>query len=131
MFMLNDENKIIIQLASISPIDGRYYSKTKELRSYFSEYAFFRYRLHVEIAYLIDLLNKLIKEKEIESININEQLIAKLNIIVSEFSMKECIKIKEIESKINHDVKAIEYYIQNKITEMNLPKYINSFIHFD
>ena len=128
--MLNDENKIIIQLASISPIDGRYYSKTKELRSYFSEYAFFRYRLHVEIAYLIDLLNKLIKEKEIESININEQLIAKLNIIVSEFSMKECIKIKEIESKINHDVKAIEYYIQNKITEMNLPKYINSFIHF-
>jgi adenylosuccinate lyase len=124
MYALNDENKVITQLACISPIDGRYYSKTKELRSYFSEYAFFNYRLNIEIAYLYNLLITLMNEGYIKQENI---LIIKN--IATEFSMDECIKIKNIENNINHDVKAIEYYIRTKMDELKLSRY-NSFIHF-
>ena len=124
MYVLNDENKVIIQLACISPIDGRYYSKTKELRSYFSEYGFCSYRLNIEISYLYNLLKILMSEGHIK-----EADISCIRNIATEFSMDECVKIKKIENTINHDVKAIEYYIRSKIDELNLSQY-NSFIHF-
>ena len=124
MYVLNDENKVITRLACISPIDGRYYSKTKELRSYFSEYAFFSYRLNIEISYLYNLLITLMNEGYIKQENI-----LTIKNIATEFSMDECIKIKNIENNINHDVKAIEYYIRTKMDELKLSHY-NSFIHF-
>jgi len=124
MYVLNSENKVITQLACISPIDGRYYNKTKELRSYFSEYGFFSYRLNVEISYLYHLLHMLMSEGYIVQDNILD-----IKKIATEFSMEECVKIKNIEKTINHDVKAIEYYIRSKMGELKLSQY-NSFIHF-
>lgn len=124
MYVLNSENKVITQLACISPIDGRYYTKTKELRSYFSEYGFFSYRLNVEISYLYHLLHMLMSEGYIVQDNILD-----IKKIATEFSMEECVKIKNIEKTINHDVKAIEYYIRSKMDELKLSQY-NSFIHF-
>ena len=67
MFVLNEENKIIVQMAAISPIDGRYYTRTKELCQYFSEYAF-SYRLHIEVSYLCELLNMLMDKSLILAI---------------------------------------------------------------
>jgi adenylosuccinate lyase len=124
MYLLTAENKMIAQLACISPIDGRYYTKTKELRPYFSEYGFFSYRLNIEISYLCDLLNMLMNKGYIK---LND--ISSIKNIATEFSMDECIKIKNFEKNINHDVKAIEYYIRDKLTELKLSQY-NSFIHF-
>lgn len=124
MFVLNEEDKMITQLACISPIDGRYYNKTKELRPYFSEYAFFQNRLSTEIAYLHKLLTFLMENDKLESCNISE-----IKTIATDFSLTECIKIKNYEKTINHDVKAIEYYIRDKLVELNLEKF-SPFIHF-
>jgi len=124
MYLLTAENKMIAQLACISPIDGRYYTKTKELRPYFSEYGFFSYRLNNEISYLCNLLNMLMNKGYIKSNDVSS-----IKNIATEFSMDECIKIKNFEKNINHDVKAIEYYIRDKLTELKLSQY-NSFIHF-
>ena len=124
MYVLNNENKMITQLACISPIDGRYYSKTKELRPHFSEFGFFSHRLHIEISYLYNLLNMLMDKGYIVKHDISC-----IKDIVTEFSMEECLKIKHFEKNINHDVKAIEYYIRSKMDELKLSQY-NSFIHF-
>jgi adenylosuccinate lyase len=124
MYLLTAKNKMIAQLACISPIDGRYYTKTKELRPYFSEYGFFSYRLNIEIFYLCNLLTMLMNKDYIKSNDISS-----IKNIATEFSMDECIKIKNFEKNINHDVKAIEYYIRDKLTELKLSQY-NSFIHF-
>ena len=72
MFVLNEENKMITQLACISPIDGRYYNKTKELRPYFSEYAFFQHRLNIEIAYLHKLLTFLMENDKMEGLLVSK-----------------------------------------------------------
>ena len=88
------EQQLIAQLSCISPIDGRYYNKTKELRPYFSEYGFFSYRLNVEISYLYNLLSMLMSEGYIEQGNIFD-----IKKIATEFSMEECVKIKKIEKK--------------------------------
>jgi adenylosuccinate lyase len=124
MFAFNEENKMITQLACISPVDGRYYNKTRVLREYFSEYAFFKYRLTVEIAYLYNLLTLLTDKGLIEYSDISV-----IKNIVTEFSIGECVKIKNIEKGINHDVKAIEYYIRDKLKELNIEQY-TPFIHF-
>lgn len=124
MFILDGPQKIMTQLACVSPIDGRYYNKTKELRVYFSEYAFFRYRLHVETVYLHSLLEKLFEEKLL-----HPQDISSIKLIFTEFSLEECVKIKGYEKVINHDVKAIEYYMRDKLKEYGL-SHFNSFIHF-
>jgi adenylosuccinate lyase len=106
------------QLLAISPLDGIYYNNTKILQYYFSEYAFFRYRLYIELHYFVHLC-------EILKYNISYQ---DINKIYFNFNLKECCKIKEIESKIKDDVKSIEVYIGNKFQEYNLP--YKSLIHF-
>ena len=124
MFMLNEMDKITTQLACLSPLDGRYYNKTKELRPYFSEYGFFKYRLTVEIGYLYELLNFLMDNDKIQL-----GIIENIKTIATGFSLSECIKIKKYEDSINHDVKAIEYYIQDELKKYDLTKF-SSFIHF-
>ncbi len=111
------------ELLNISPIDGRYKSITEELNTYFSEYALIKYRVKVEIKWLLFLLNKEIID---EKINKNEQ-IELLNIINS-FSLDDALKVKEIEKICNHDVKAIEYFLRDKFKSINLER-LNPFIH--
>lgn len=106
-------------LTNISPIDGRYTRYTKHLSSYFSEYGLFKYRVFVEIKYFSELTNVL-------EIKINR--LKDIKLIHDNFDINECKIIKQHESKINHDVKAVEYYLKDKFIELNVP-YTN-LIHF-
>ena len=109
-------------LMSISPIDGRYRKATEKLSEYFSEYAYIKYRIIVEIKWLEKILNN----KEIVDFK------GKLNVlenIITNFNIKECEKVKEFEATTNHDVKAIEYYIREKIKGTEVEPYAH-FVHF-
>ena len=111
------------ELLNISPIDGRYYEKTREFCDFFSEYALIKYRIIVEIKWLLYLLdNKIIDEK----INSNEK--KKIIRIIDTFNIKEATRIKEIEKNIKHDVKACEYYLREKFQKMGFDRLI-PFIH--
>lgn len=110
------------ELLNISPVDGRYKSSTKELSEYFSEYALIKYRVIVEIKWLIKLLGLI-------DIDLSNEELNKLNSIIDNFNPSEAMQVKEIEATTKHDVKAIEYYIRNKFNELNLEKYSN-YIHF-
>lgn len=111
-------------LLCISPIDGRYHEKTKELNDYFSEFALIKYRVIVEIKWLIFLSNeKIIKYK------LNKKDKDDLNNIIDKFNVEEAKKVKEHENVTNHDVKAVEYYLQDKLKELDLVNFI-PYIHF-
>ncbi|MFC0878227.1 adenylosuccinate lyase [Saccharicrinis sp. FJH2] len=113
------------ELTAVSPIDGRYHSKTKELTDYFSEFALIKYRVEVEIKYFIALHElplpqlKDIKSEDIES----------LRSIISNFSLENAQRIKDIEIVTNHDVKAVEYFIKEEFDKIGFSKY-KEFIHF-
>ena len=99
------------QLGALSPLDGRYSDSVKELNGFFSEAAVMRYRIYVEVEYLIALSF----EKEIEEFPaLKKEQIENLRKIYRRFDMESAKHIKEIESETNHDVKAVEYYIQQK-----------------
>ena len=111
-------------LYNITPIDGRYHNYTDCLKKYFSEFALFKYRLMIEIEYLIYL--KSIELPELENFpDINQEL----KNIYKKFSHSDCIQIKNIESTINHDIKAVEYFLAQKLESFDLQNY-KSFIHF-
>lgn len=112
-------------LQAISPIDGRYYQKTKDLASFFSEEALIRYRVKVEIEYFIALCKADIPQlKEVKSSTFSE-----LQKIYSNFSLSDAQEIKDIEKVTNHDVKAVEYFIKDKFDKLGLTKF-KEFIHF-
>ena len=111
------------ELLNISPIDGRYKNKTKELENYFSEFALIKYRIHIEISWLLFLLDEKIIDEKITKKE-KDQI---LN-IYENFAIEEANKIKEIEKIAKHDVKSIEYYLQDKFKEINLERLI-PFIH--
>ncbi len=117
------ENKC--SLENISPVDGRYIEKTKRLSSYFSEYALFRYRVMIEVEYFIALCKIPLKQLG----NIDPRKIDKLRSFYRGFELKDAIHIKEIESTTNHDVKAVEYYLAEKFSEIGLQEYVQ-FLHF-
>ena len=109
-------------LSNISPLDGRYANSIAELSKYFSESALMGYRLKVEIEYLIALSN----EKSINNLppfSKDEQ--GRLRKIYQNFNLVGAEKVKEIEATTNHDVKAIEYYIQGKVKKL-----LHPWIHF-
>ncbi|MFR9166070.1 MAG: adenylosuccinate lyase [Dysgonomonas sp.] len=112
-------------LTAISPIDGRYRSKTYELADYFSEYALIKYRVKVEIEYFIALCELPLPQLE----SIDKTVFVKLQDIIANFSEKEADHIKEIERITNHDVKAVEYFIKEEFDRLNLQQY-KEFIHF-
>ncbi|MCK5781700.1 MAG: adenylosuccinate lyase [Flavobacteriales bacterium] len=112
-------------LKAISPIDGRYHSKTAELSQYFSEEALIRYRVKVEIEYFIALCDIPIPQLK----SFDHTRYEDLRAIYREFSEKDAIVIKDIESTTNHDVKAVEYFLKDKFDEMNLAEF-KEFIHF-
>ena len=112
-------------LTAISPIDGRYASKTKPLSDFYSEYALIKYRVFVEIQYFIAL----IKEGLPQLKGISEDQIAGIRKIALDFSEQDAEHIKKIESITNHDVKAVEYFIKEKFEKLGLSQYVE-FIHF-
>ena len=114
-------------LTAISPIDGRYRSKTTQLADYFSEYALIRYRVRVEIEYFIALCELPLPQLE----NFNHDLFEPLRDIYRHFTEQDAARIKEIEKVTNHDVKAVEYFIKEKIDALNgFPVLAKEFIHF-
>ncbi len=112
-------------LNAISPIDGRYQSKTSELSPYFSEYGLFKYRVWVEIEYFISLSQ--LKLKPFPAISEVNQTF--LRAIYENFSEEDAYQIKEIEKTTNHDVKAVEYFIKNKLKGTSIEPY-SEFVHF-
>jgi len=112
-------------LKAISPIDGRYATKTASLIPYFSEEALIKYRVQVEIEYFIALVE--LKIPQLSSFDTS--LFFELRKIYLEFSTDDAIKIKKIEQVTNHDVKAVEYFIKEQFDGMGL-KQFKEFIHF-
>jgi adenylosuccinate lyase len=112
-------------LQAISPIDGRYVHKTQALSNYFSEYALMKYRVQVEIEYFIELcILPLPQLKHFDTV-----LFQNLKNIYVNFSIEDAQQIKQIEKTTNHDVKAVEYFIKEKMQGLGLEKY-KEFIHF-
>ena len=112
-------------LKSISPIDGRYRKISNKISNYFSEYALIKYRVYVEIEYFKALCD--IPLKQLASINSSDK--KKISAIASKFSLEHANRIKKIEQKINHDVKAVEYFIKEEFDDLGLKNY-KEFIHF-
>lgn len=112
-------------LTAISPVDGRYRTKADALSAYFSEFALIRYRVRVEIEYFIALTGVIPQLKGLESEKIREEL----RNIYRNFTEEDALRIKEIESVTNHDVKAVEYFIKEKFDALSLEPY-KEFIHF-
>ncbi len=112
-------------LVAISPIDGRYYNKTKVLSPYFSEFALIRYRLIVEVKYL-----QFLKKLELPQFDAVQQSdLEKLLIFVEALSADQALEIKEIEKETNHDVKSVEYFLKAQMEQFNLGS-ITEFVHF-
>ncbi|MDC6469328.1 adenylosuccinate lyase [Flavobacteriaceae bacterium] len=116
---------LLTALNAISPIDGRYRSKTKSLSAYFSEEALIKYRVQIEIEYFIGLCELPLPQL----IDFNPSLFEELRSIYLHFTSDDALQIKEIESTTNHDVKAVEYFIKKEFDKLELQDY-KEFIHF-
>ncbi len=116
---------LLTPLNAISPIDGRYRSKTKSLSAFFSEEALFKYRVKVEIEYFISLCELPLPQLS----KFDHSLFEELRSIYNNFSSKDALEIKEIESTTNHDVKAVEYFIKKEFDRLELQAF-KEFIHF-
>ena len=101
-------------LTAISPVDGRYRGKTAALADYFSEYALIRYRVRVEIEYFITLCELPLPQLK----DFDKSLFPQLRAIYEQFSEQDAQRVKDIEKITNHDVKAVEYFIKEKLDEM-------------
>lgn len=112
-------------LFAISPVDGRYQKITKPLSPYFSEWGLFRYRIRIEIEYFIELVK--IKIPQLKAVH--EDRFETLRNLYLKFNLKDAEEIKDIESKTNHDVKAVEYFIKKKFEDLGLEEY-KEFVHF-
>lgn len=114
-------------LTAISPIDGRYSNKVDPLRSIFSEFGLLKYRIIVEIRWL----QKLASCPKIEGIpNFSQQANDYLNAIINNFSLDDALRIKAIENITNHDVKAVEYFLKEKVANHPELYAVSEFIHF-
>ena len=112
-------------LYAISPIDGRYRSKTEELQNYFSEFGLIRYRVIVEIEYFIALVCSGLYPLD----SFPREQIDDLRKIYTNFSEEDALWIKDAEKVTNHDVKAVEYFLKEKLIELKLNRY-EEFVHF-
>ncbi|PTQ84075.1 adenylosuccinate lyase [Nitrosomonas ureae] len=114
-------------ITALSPLDGRYHTKVDALRSYFSEFALIRFRVQVEIAWL-----KALSEQPgiIEVPNFSPQTYVQLDNLVESFSLEDGEAIKAIEATTNHDVKAVEYWLKQKLENNAEVRKVSEFIHF-
>lgn len=115
----------LTSLTAISPVDGRYRSKVSELAPYFSEFGLIKYRVHVEVEYFIALVEAKIGPLQ----DVSPAVFPKLREIVTAFSEADALAIKDIEKTTNHDVKAVEYFLKEKMQNLGLDDYLE-FIHF-
>ena len=115
----------LTNLTAISPLDGRYRQKVDELDVYFSEFGLIRYRLMVEAEYFISLCDIPLPQLA----EFRKENYSTLRSFYEEFTLKEAEKIKEIEKKTNHDVKAIEYYLKEKFFQEGWGRW-SEFVHF-
>lgn len=115
----------ITTLTAISPIDGRYRKHAEKLADYFSEAALIKYRVYVEIEYFIALCELPLPQLK----GLSKKKYDSLRSISKKFSLNDAEKIKDIEKITNHDVKAVEYFIKEKMDELKLGEY-KEFVHF-
>jgi len=112
-------------LTVISPIDGRYQRKTSELQPYFSEYGLIKYRVLIEIEYFIAMV-----ESGVEAlVDFPKEKYTELRAIYIEFSEEDALWIKDTEKVTNHDVKAVEYFVKDKMTKLGVVDHLE-FVHF-
>lgn len=116
---------LLTALNAISPIDGRYRSKTKSLSSFFSEEALIKYRVQVEIEYFIGLCQIPLPQLA----DFKPSFFEELRSIYKHFSPEDALEVKKIETTTNHDVKAVEYFIKKEFDKLELQAY-KEFIHF-
>ena len=114
-------------LTSISPIDGRYSAKTGPLKAIFSEYGLIKYRLLVEVRWL-EVMSKNSQISEVPEFSLKSKNV--LSNIVDNFSLEDAKVIKGIEKTTNHDVKAVEYFLKEKVSSTPELQNVNEFIHF-
>lgn len=115
----------LTSLTAISPIDGRYRKTTESLATYFSEFGLIKARVMVEVEYFIALCKLPLPQLA----GVGEEKFEKMRAIVSHFSEDDALKIKEIEKTTNHDVKAVEYFLKDKFSQLSISKELE-FIHF-
>ncbi|HIO92374.1 MAG TPA: adenylosuccinate lyase [Leucothrix mucor] len=114
-------------LTALSPVDGRYASKTSSLRPYFSEYGLIKYRVLVEVRWL----QALSQHSEIKEVpEFSSEANSYLESIIENFSEQDANRVKTIESTTNHDVKAVEYFLKEKIIDNDEVNAVSEFIHF-
>ena len=114
-------------LTALSPLDGRYHSKVASLRPYFSEFALIRHRVRVEIEWL----KALSQEPAIAEVPIfSGPVLQRLDKMASEFTEADAAAVKSIESRTNHDVKAIEYFLKERLSDNAEIRRVSEFIHF-
>ena len=119
------ENMELTKLTAISPIDGRYRDKCEVLADYFSEYALIRYRVLVEVEYFIALCELPLPQLA----GVDTAAMEKLRDVYRDFSEADALRVKEIEQTTNHDVKAVEYLIKEKMDGLGLQPF-KEFVHF-
>ncbi|WP_420155288.1 adenylosuccinate lyase [Siphonobacter sp.] len=112
-------------LTAISPVDGRYRRTTESLAPFFSEFGLIHYRVRIEIEYFIALCELPLPQLA----DFDTSLFDQLRSIYTEFSEADALRIKEIEKTTNHDVKAVEYFIKEKLADLSIEQYLE-FIHF-
>ena len=112
-------------LTAISPIDGRYASKTQDLAHFFSEYALIKYRVFVEVQYFIALVEHPLPQLQ----SFPAQQLDDLLRLANQFSVEDAERVKAIEKTTNHDVKAVEYFLKERFDELGISAY-KEFIHF-
>ena len=120
-------NMTFDNLTSISPIDGRYSAKTGPLKAIFSEYGLIKYRLLIEVRWL-EAMSKNSQISEVPEFSLKSKNV--MSNIVDNFSLADAKVIKEIEKTTNHDVKAVEYYLKEKVSSTPELQNVNEFIHF-
>ena len=114
-------------LSAISPLDGRYHDKTTPLRFHFSEFGLIRARVEVEVKWLLHLS----RQPAIPEVTgFSDSGVATLKSIIENFDSREAMRVKQIESVTNHDVKAVEYYLKEKIKGSPEIEKVSEFIHF-
>ena len=115
----------LTQLNAVSPIDGRYRSKTVVLSKYFSEEALIRYRIRIEVEYFIELCGFGLTQLK----DVPKEKFEALRKLYEDFTTRSAQAIKDIEKTTNHDVKAVEYFIKDAFEKNGLSQY-REFIHF-
>ena len=116
---------LLNKLTAISPVDGRYRNQTEKLADYFSEYALIRYRIRVEVEYFIALCELPLPELS----GVEKSKFEALRALYLDFSEADALRVKEIGATTNHDVKAIEYILKEKMEALGLSAY-KEFVHF-